>query len=176
MLVGLWLLAACAPIQLTRPVFKLGLLAPFEGKGRASGYEALYAAKLALQERNATGGIAGWSAELVALDDGDDFAQTIQQARVLAADPDVMRMLVVIPSNEMQRANTRLVSLGLAFDMVAPQATDGNTANSAAFIAAYHSISGGITPGALAAQTYTMTQSALAQIEQRIRAQGHPSR
>ena len=72
---GIWLFAlcglmrACDPIALTRPVTKIGLVAPFEGELRSVGYEgALYAVKLALREQNEQDGVAGWNVELVALD------------------------------------------------------------------------------------------------------------
>jgi len=156
------------------PVFKLGLLAPFEGTGRAIAYEALYAVKLALQKKNALGGVAGWSVELVALDDGDDLAQTTQQARVLAADHDVMRMLVVV--GDASAASEQLASLALPFAVIATSDQQTSGTSSAQFLEAYRAISGGITPGALALRTYAATQNALAQIEARIRTSGKPSR
>ena len=47
-------LSACAS---TQPVIKIGLVAPFEGRFRAIGYEAVYAARLAIREINARGGV-----------------------------------------------------------------------------------------------------------------------
>jgi len=60
-------LAACSAS--TQPVVKIGLVAPFEGRYRPIGYEAIYAARLAIREVNARGGINGRRVELVALDD-----------------------------------------------------------------------------------------------------------
>lgn len=53
----------------TRPVVKIGLIAPFEELCRDDGYEVLNAVKLAVQERNAAGGVAGRDVALVALND-----------------------------------------------------------------------------------------------------------
>lgn len=64
-------------------------MAPFEGLHRPLGYEALFAVKLALQERNAGEGVAGYRLELIALNDFDDPAEAAAQARELALDPAV---------------------------------------------------------------------------------------
>jgi len=89
---AIWLLAvlflpACAPV--TRPVVKIGLVAPFEGRYRDVGYEVIYAVRLAVREANAAGGAAGYSIELTALDDGGDPAAAVEQARKLATDPQI---------------------------------------------------------------------------------------
>ena len=46
----LLLLLGCASV---RPVIKIGLVAPFEGRDRAIGYDAVYAARLAVRQANA---------------------------------------------------------------------------------------------------------------------------
>lgn len=51
------LLTACVP-KLPR-VIKIGLVAPFEGRYRYVGYDAIYAARMAVQEINAAGGAGG---------------------------------------------------------------------------------------------------------------------
>jgi branched-chain amino acid transport system substrate-binding protein len=84
------LLASCDIGRGTCPVVKIGLVAPFEGRYRSLGYEALYAAKLAVRERNAAGGVAGYRVELVALDDGDDADASVLQARKFGVDDQVM--------------------------------------------------------------------------------------
>ncbi len=86
------LLAACAPASIA-PVVKIGLVAPFEGRYRAIGYEAIYAARLAVREINRAGGINGARVELIALDDSGDPAMAIEQARKLAIDPQVIAVL-----------------------------------------------------------------------------------
>lgn len=72
------------------PTIKIGLVAPFEGLHRPLGYEALFAVKLALQERNQSGGVNNYRVELVALNDFDEPAEARVQARALLADPDVL--------------------------------------------------------------------------------------
>jgi ABC-type branched-subunit amino acid transport system substrate-binding protein len=82
------LLAACTAS--TQPVVKIGLVAPFEGRYRQIGYEAIYAARLAIREINARGGIDGHRIELVALDDRGEPEKAITAARQLALDPQVV--------------------------------------------------------------------------------------
>ena len=84
-----FLLTACLLPALPR-VIKIGLVAPFEGRYRYIGYDAIYAARLAVREINAAGGVAGWSLELVAYDDRADPEMARVAARNLVADPDVV--------------------------------------------------------------------------------------
>jgi ABC-type branched-subunit amino acid transport system substrate-binding protein len=84
-------LAACAAS--TQPVVKIGLVAPFEGRYRPLGYEAIYAARLAIREINAQGGINGRRVELVALDDRGEPAKAIEAARQLVLDPQVVAVI-----------------------------------------------------------------------------------
>ncbi len=170
------LVCACAPLQLSRPVFKIGLLAPFEGPGRATGYEALYAVKLALREKNTAGGAGGWSVELVALDNDEQLAETGKQAHVLSIDPDVMRMLVVVHDQDRGAVGSALAGLGLPFDVLPAESSGNGSAASASFVEAYRAISGGITPGDLAVRTYGAAQQTLASVERQIRAGGRPAR
>ena len=83
-------LAACRVPGSVRPAVKIGLVAPFEGRYRYVGYDAIYAVRLALREANAAGGMGGYSVELVAYDDWAEPAMAIEQARKLAADPEVV--------------------------------------------------------------------------------------
>ncbi|MDM8528411.1 branched-chain amino acid ABC transporter substrate-binding protein [Anaerolineales bacterium HSG24] len=76
--------------QTVPPTVKIGLMAPFEGTDRALGYEALFATKLAIQERNELGGINGYQIELIALNDFNHPEKAVQQAKALLADPDVL--------------------------------------------------------------------------------------
>ena len=77
----------------TKPVIKVGLIAPFEGELRHHGYQRLYGVKLALQEANTTGGIAGYKVELVALNDYANSEETALQSLELIADPDVQAVI-----------------------------------------------------------------------------------
>jgi ABC-type branched-subunit amino acid transport system substrate-binding protein len=83
-------LSACAA---TQPVVKIGLVAPFEGRFRAIGYEAVYAARLAIREINARGGVRGYRIELVALDDRGEGERAIEAARQLVIDPQVVAVI-----------------------------------------------------------------------------------
>ena len=74
----------------TAPTVRIGLVAPFEGRGREIGYDVIYAARLAVRERNQAGGVAGYRVDLVALDDGGDPALAVRAAQSLAIDPLVM--------------------------------------------------------------------------------------
>lgn len=84
-------LAACLPT--TRPVIKIGLVAPFEGRYRDVGYEVIYAVRLAVREANARGGVAGHTVELMALDDSGEADMAVEQARKLGTDPLVVGVI-----------------------------------------------------------------------------------
>ncbi len=88
---GFGILTACVPSTL--PTVKIGLVAPFEGRYREIGEEVIYAARLAVREANANGGLGGYSVELMAFDDGGDPAQAAEQARKLATDPQVVGVI-----------------------------------------------------------------------------------
>lgn len=81
------LLAACAPRYETS--VKIVLLAPFEGRYREVGYNALYAARLALAD-------AGVShIELLPLDDGGTITTAADRIRGLSYDPAVRAVIGV---------------------------------------------------------------------------------
>ncbi len=92
LLVALAALAAvgCASVD---PVVKIGLVAPFEGRHRAIGYDAVYSARLAVREINAAGGIGGHRLALVALDDRADAELARQAAASLVVDPGVVAVV-----------------------------------------------------------------------------------
>lgn len=81
------LLVACGGVE---PVRKVGLVAPFEGRHRSLGYDAIYAARLAIREINDKGGVGEYRLELVALDDSGDPQLARQAAATLVVDPDVV--------------------------------------------------------------------------------------
>jgi ABC-type branched-subunit amino acid transport system substrate-binding protein len=83
-------LASCASVQ---PVVKIGLVAPFEGAQRELGYDAIYAARLAVREVNAAGGVGGYRVALVALDDGGDGQLAEETAVSLTVDPAVVAVI-----------------------------------------------------------------------------------
>ncbi|MBN1250427.1 MAG: ABC transporter substrate-binding protein [Anaerolineae bacterium] len=71
-------------------IVKIGLAAPFEGRYRYVGYDAVYAARLAVREVNAAGGVAGRRLELVAYDDRGTAEMGARVAHNLVVDPDVL--------------------------------------------------------------------------------------
>ncbi|MBN1487123.1 MAG: ABC transporter substrate-binding protein [Anaerolineae bacterium] len=85
-------LSACQPAPLPQTL-KIGLVAPFEGRYRAIGYDAIYAARLAIREINAGGGVAGWRLELVAYDDRADPAMAQTAAQNLITDPEIIAII-----------------------------------------------------------------------------------
>jgi ABC-type branched-subunit amino acid transport system substrate-binding protein len=91
LLLAIVFLSACTAT--TQPVVKIGLVAPFEGRYRPIGYEAIYAARLAIREINARGGLAGHRIELVALDDRGEPERAITAARQLMLDPQVVAVI-----------------------------------------------------------------------------------
>lgn len=92
-LLALAALAALGGCSRVAPVVKVGLVAPFEGRQRAVGYDAIYSARLAVREINAAGGIGGYRVALVALDDGADPELARETAASLAIDPDVVAVV-----------------------------------------------------------------------------------
>ena len=88
---GCLLLTACFPV--TRPVVKIALVAPFEGRYREVGYEINYSVRLAVREANQNGGVAGYSIGLLAFDDSGDPDMAMAQARKVASDPQVIAVL-----------------------------------------------------------------------------------
>ncbi|NIN68233.1 MAG: ABC transporter substrate-binding protein [Anaerolineae bacterium] len=85
--------SGCIPRGSTKPMVKIGLVAPFEGLYRPLGYEVLPAVKLALSERNQAGGVQGHMVELVALNDDQDPETAAQRASEMALDPDVVGVI-----------------------------------------------------------------------------------
>jgi ABC-type branched-subunit amino acid transport system substrate-binding protein len=80
-------LSACAPA--VRPAVKIGLVGPFEGRYRDTGYEVIYAVRLAVREANQRG-LAGYGLELLGLDDSGDPQLAVTQAEKMATDPEVV--------------------------------------------------------------------------------------
>ncbi|MGQ9887717.1 MAG: ABC transporter substrate-binding protein [Aggregatilineales bacterium] len=81
-------LAGCARAPSNTPT-RIALLAPFEGRYREIGYNALYAAQLALQD------VGDHTFELLPVDDGGSVASAGNRARALALDPAVRAVVVL---------------------------------------------------------------------------------
>jgi len=83
----LLVLSGCAVVQ-TPPTVRVTLLAPFEGRYREVGYDALYAARLALSDSNVA------QVVLLAVDDGGTPENAAARARALSLDPSVRAVLL----------------------------------------------------------------------------------
>ena len=77
----------------TPQVIKIGLIAPFEGADREIGYDAIYAARLAVREANQALTDANYRIALVALDDGGQIDLAEQVARSLVLDDQVVAVI-----------------------------------------------------------------------------------
>ncbi len=93
LLPALILMSLLAGCQRVDPVVKVGLVAPFEGRHRAVGYDALYSARLAVRDLNAAGGIGGTRVSLVALDDSGNPEFASATADSLIFDPDIVAVV-----------------------------------------------------------------------------------
>jgi hypothetical protein len=80
------LISACATIPTPN---RIALLAPFEDRYREIGYDALYAARLALQDAGTN------QIELLPIDDGGTVETAVERARALAQDPQIKAALVL---------------------------------------------------------------------------------
>jgi ABC-type branched-subunit amino acid transport system substrate-binding protein len=112
----------------TLPVIKVGLVAPFEGRYRTLGYEVLYAVKLAVRDRNASGGVAGYMVELVALDDGEDVESRRFLAHKFAVDERVMGVIGPFSEESLYAAAPSYQQVGLP--LIAPVTCPHPGANS----------------------------------------------
>jgi hypothetical protein len=83
------LISACAVIQHDVPA-RIGLLAPFEGRYREIGYQALYAARLELRDSALSDRYA-----LLPIDDGGSAQAALQRAAAFARDPSVVAVVVL---------------------------------------------------------------------------------
>jgi branched-chain amino acid transport system substrate-binding protein len=93
-LLGSALLASLAlavmPAAAQEKVAKIGVLAPLTGGAAADGSEMVNGAKLAVDEINAAGGVAGYKLEVVVGDTQDQAADAVTSAfERLAGDPDL---------------------------------------------------------------------------------------
>lgn len=100
LLIGVLAISGC--YGSTRPVVKIGLIAPFEELYRDDGYEVLNAVKLAVNQRNAAGGVAGGrQVALVALNDNGRPDEAQRQAAKMAVDADVLGVVGPVKSGSL---------------------------------------------------------------------------
>lgn len=97
------ILVLCACISGT-PTAKIALLAPFEGRYREVGYEALYAARLALAD-------SGTSFTLLPLDDGGTAPFAASRAAALGYDPQMAAVILIGDSAAAAETQTALGDL-----------------------------------------------------------------
>jgi hypothetical protein len=178
-LAGCLTLSACVLPGSVKPTVKIGLSAPFEGLHRDLGYEALHAVRLAVQERNAAGGIGGsYWVELVALNDFDEPEQAAAQAEKMAIDPLILGVMGGLSPETALRASSSYERLGLAF--LTPQASDQSAGAALPvdpeFRAAYLTLSGNAPPGPVALWAYGTAVRLLDALDSAARAQGQPTR
>lgn len=120
-LLSLLLLTSCVPQP--PPVVKIGLAAPFEGRYRAVGYDAIYAARLAVREINEAGGVRGWRLALVAYDDRASPAMAADVARNLVTDPAVVGVIGHDRRASSEAAGATYATAGMPWLALAPTAS-----------------------------------------------------
>ncbi len=162
-------LSACAFPGSTKPVLKLGLLAPFEGEYRHDGYQQLYGVKLALQERNLAGGVAGYKFELVALNHDAQSQKAILQAQELVIDSAV---IAVIGDADVTLANA-VAPVYQAAQLAVINPHEMNGALPASFADDFRALSG-TAPDSQAEQAYLATQDFLSSVEKSVSQKGKP--
>lgn len=106
-------LAACTFPGSAAPVLKLGVIAPFEGRGRALGYAVLPAIKAAAAEVNASGELGRYRVLVVAFNDNLDPATARAQAAALALDPDVIGVVGPFSAETAEAATGVLTTRGI---------------------------------------------------------------
>lgn len=140
------LFLAVSGCQRVTPPVKVGLVAPFEGRHRDVGYDAIYAARLAVREINANraDGAGALRLELVALDDSGDPQLARQAAASLVVDDRVVAVVGHwLPETTeaarplYERGNLPLVALGSEPFVQTPPET---------LPASFHEAYGAVTP------------------------------
>ncbi|MDQ7027233.1 MAG: hypothetical protein Q9P44_16935 [Anaerolineae bacterium] len=85
----LLLLSGCGISNQQQTVIKIALLAPFEGRYREVGYDALYASRLAIAD-------SGYqNIDLLAIDDGGHVESAIDRAHAIQNDPTIAMTLIL---------------------------------------------------------------------------------
>ena len=127
------LMLACQTPSPLRGIIKVGLNAPFSGQDYAIGYNALFAAKLALREWNAQGGAAGYRVELVAQDEGEAGEAVRRQAAGLAKDPDIVGVIGHLRDESTKMAMEIYLRAELPFVSLSPEDGRGKDAHGHAY-------------------------------------------
>lgn len=178
---GVVLLAACSFPGSVKPTVKIGLSAPFEGRYRDLGYEALYAVRLAVQQRNEAGGAGGrYWVELVALNDFNEPEDALVQAHKMAVDNDVLGVLGGWSEETSVAVAPEYERLGMPFltpEMDWTALDPGQPVPVEPRLKAdYEAMSGGAPPGLAAVWAHSEAIRLLDAIAVAARAQGQPTR
>jgi hypothetical protein len=173
------LLAACSFPGSVKPTVKVGLSAPFEGLYRDLGYEVLHAVRLAVRQRNETGGVGErYLVEFVALNDFGEAEAAVEQARKMAVDPGVLGVLGGLSPEAAQAAAPEYARLELAF--LLPEISFIESEQSLAFEvdfkSEYEELSGGVPPGPAAVWAYLEANRLLDALDAATLAEGMPTR
>lgn len=173
------LLAACSFPGSVKPTVKVGLSAPFEGLYRDLGYEVLHAVRLAVRQRNETGGVGErYLVEFVALNDFGEAEAAVEQARKMAVDPGVLGVLGGLSPEAARAAVPEYARLELAF--LLPEISFIESEQSLAFevdfTSEYEELSGGVPPGPAAVWAYLEANRLLDALDAATQAEGMPTR
>jgi len=84
-----FLISSCAVVKTDTPA-KVALIAPFEGRYREIGYQALYAARLRLMQAHISDKV-----QLLPIDDGGSVENAVDRAHALANDPQVIAVIAL---------------------------------------------------------------------------------
>jgi ABC-type branched-subunit amino acid transport system substrate-binding protein len=166
-------LPGCAFPGSTKPVIKIGLIAPFEGEQRPNGYQRLYGVKLALQEVNLAGGVAGYKIELVALNDYANMEEAISQAQELVVDSDIRAIVGQWDPTLFNASASVYTAAKLA--VIEPSQFVDFSSLPPTFTADFEALGGSI-PDQQAKQAYLATYRLLTAIEQATIEFGSPER
>lgn len=90
---GIAALVAVALGRRAPRLYRLGLVAPFEGLFRNDGYDALSVCRAAVSDWNAAARPLGLQLQVWAVDDGNDPIQSVTRARELVGDPLVVAVV-----------------------------------------------------------------------------------
>lgn len=150
--------AGCAGPGSTPPTFKIALVAPFAGHSRAIGYDAIYAARLAIRQVNQRG-VAGYRLELIAFDDGGDSEIALQQAQLILLDPAVVGVIGHFQAETTAAAAGIYAAASLVW--IDPMQLNPDPPP-AQFATDYQTVSGGAPPGPQAWPTYQAVQMLIA--------------
>jgi hypothetical protein len=171
------LLVGCSQLPgSTKPVVKIGLVAPFEGHSRDIGYDVIYSARLAVREWNATGGVENYRIELIAVDDGGDPERAMLAAHSLAVDTDVVCVLGHWLPETTESARPVYDDVGLLF-IPTDQLLQDTQTPSPEFTGKYKQVApAGVEPGEYAYSAYVEFNQLVEIIGLTIRNSGRPTR